>query len=307
MRTGVEVTHRAAACTGKRNEQGFFMDLAFTPEEQAFRHDVRAWVQSHLPADLAYKVHNGLHLGRDELQRWAKILGKQGWLAAGWPRAFGGPGWTAVQKYLFEEECALAGAPRVVPFGPVMVAPVIMAFGSPAQQQRFLPGIASGEVWWSQGYSEPDSGSDLASLKTRALQVGDHYLVNGQKTWTTLGQHGDWIFCLVRTSTEGKPQTGISFLLIDMKSPGVSVRPITMLDGGHEVNAVFFDDVRVPVDQRDWGREQGMDLRQALARPRAHQHRRRQPLQARAGAAQAHCTARRRVRRPALSRRNRAA
>jgi alkylation response protein AidB-like acyl-CoA dehydrogenase len=235
----------------------FSMDLAFTPEEQAFRHEVRAWVQSHLPTDLAHKVHNGLHLGRDDLQRWAKILGKQGWLAAGWPAAFGGPGWTAVQKYLFEEECAQAGAPRVVPFGPVMVAPVIMAFGSPAQQQRFLPGIASGEVWWSQGYSEPDSGSDLASLKTRARQEGDHYVVNGQKTWTTLGQHGDWIFCLVRTSTEGKPQTGISFLLIDMKSPGVSVRPITMLDGGHEVNAVFFDDVRVPIDQRIGEENQG--------------------------------------------------
>ena len=233
------------------------MDLAFTPEEQAFRQEVRAWVQSHLPADLAHKVHKGLHLGRDDLQRWAKILGQQGWLAAGWPAAFGGPGWTAVQKYLFEEECALAGAPRVVPFGPVMVAPVIMAFGNAAQQQRFLPGIASGEVWWSQGYSEPDSGSDLASLKTRAQLVGDHYVVNGQKTWTTLGQHGDWIFCLVRTSSEGKPQTGISFLLIDMKSPGVSVRPITMLDGGHEVNAVFFDDVRVPVDQRIGEENQG--------------------------------------------------
>ncbi|MEY4909794.1 MAG: hypothetical protein RL260_3512, partial [Pseudomonadota bacterium] len=146
-------------------------------------------------------------------------------------------------------ECALAGAPRVIPFGPVMVAPVIMAFGNAAQQARFLPGIASGEVWWSQGYSEPGSGSDLASVKTRAERVGDHYVVNGQKTWTTLGQYGDWIFCLVRTSTTGKPQTGISFLLIDMKSPGVTVRPITTLDGEHEVNEVWFDNVEVPVDQ----------------------------------------------------------
>ena len=146
----------------------------------------------------------------------------------------------------------MAGAPRIVPFGPVMVAPVIMAFGNAEQQQRFLPGIASGDVWWSQGYSEPGSGSDLASVKTRAERVstssGNKYIVNGQKTWTTLGQYGEWIFCLVRTSTEGKPQTGISFLLIDMKSPGVTVRPIILLDGEHEVNEVFFDNVEVPAE-----------------------------------------------------------
>ena len=224
------------------------MDLAFTPQEQQFRQDVRAWVRAHLPQEIAHKVHNALHLSRDDMQRWAKILGAKGWLGYGWPKEFGGPGWTAVQKHLFEEECALAGAPRIVPFGPVMVAPVIMAFGTPEQQQRFLPGIASGQVWWSQGYSEPGSGSDLASLKTRAERQGSDYIVNGQKTWTTLAQYGDWIFCLVRTSSEGKPQTGISFLLIDMKSPGVTVRPIIMLDGGHEVNEVFFDNVRVPAD-----------------------------------------------------------
>ena len=224
------------------------MDLAFTPEEQAFREEVRTWIRSHLPEDIAHKVRNALRLSRDDMQRWARILGRRGWLGYGWPSAFGGPGWSAVQKHLFEEECALAGAPRVVPFGPVMVAPVIMAFGTPEQQQRFLPGIASGEVWWSQGYSEPGAGSDLASVKTRAERQGDHYLVNGQKTWTTLGQYGEWIFCLVRTSTEGKPQTGISFLLIDMKSPGVTVRPIKLLDGECEVNEVFFDNVRVPVE-----------------------------------------------------------
>jgi alkylation response protein AidB-like acyl-CoA dehydrogenase len=193
-------------------------------------------------------VHNNLHLTRDDMQRWAKILGKKGWLGYGWPKQFGGPGWNAIQKHLFEEETALAGAPRIVPFGPVMVAPVIMAFGNAEQQKRFLPGIASGEVWWSQGYSEPGSGSDLASLKTRAERKGDKYIVNGQKTWTTLGQYGDWMFNLVRTSTEGKPQTGISFLLLDMKSPGVTVRPIIMLDGGHEVNEVFFDNVEVPAE-----------------------------------------------------------
>ncbi len=224
------------------------MDLAFTPEEQAFREEARAWVRSSLPSDISHKVLNDLHLTRDDSQRWAKILGKKGWLVSGWPKQFGGPGWTAIQKHLFEEECALAGAPRIMPFGPVMVAPVIQAFGTPEQHQRFLPGIASGEVWWSQGYSEPGSGSDLASLKTRAERKGDKYVVNGQKTWTTMGQYGEWIFCLVRTSTEGKPQTGISFLLIDMKSPGVSVRPIIMLDGKHEVNEVFFDNVEVPVE-----------------------------------------------------------
>ncbi|MGQ2978557.1 MAG: acyl-CoA dehydrogenase family protein [Polaromonas sp.] len=224
------------------------MDLAFTPEEQKFREDIRAWVGANLPADISHKVHNALRLSRDDMQRWAKILGKKGWLGHGWPKEFGGPGWNAVQKHLFEEECALAGAPRVVPFGPVMVAPVIMAFGTPEQQQRFLPGIGSGEVWWSQGYSEPGSGSDLASVKCKAERQGDKYIVNGQKTWSTLGQYGVWIFCLVRTSTEGKPQTGISFLLIDMKSPGVTVRPIVLLDGEAEVNEVWFDNVEVPAN-----------------------------------------------------------
>ena len=224
------------------------MDLAFTPEELAFREEIRAWVKANLPSEISQKVHSAMRLSRDDLQRWAKILGKKGWLGWGWPEEFGGPGWTAVQKHLFEEECALAGAPRVVPFGPVMVAPVIMAFGNAEQQKRFLPGIASGDVWWSQGYSEPGSGSDLASLKTRAERVGNKYIVNGQKTWTTLGQYGEWIFCLVRTSNEGKPQTGISFLLIDMKTPGITVRPIKLLDGECEVNEVWFDNVEVPAE-----------------------------------------------------------
>ena len=224
------------------------MDLNFTPEEQAFREEIRAWVAANLPADISHKVHNALHLGRDELQRWAKILGAKGWHGWAWPKQFGGPGWNAVQRHLFEEECALAGAPRVVPFGPVMVAPVIMAFGSPEQQRRHLPGIMSGEVWWSQGYSEPGSGSDLASVKCRAERQGNTYLVNGQKTWTTLGQYGEWIFCLVRTNSDCKPQAGISFLLIDMKTPGVTVRPIKLLDGECEVNEVWFDNVEVPAE-----------------------------------------------------------
>ncbi|MCF8148101.1 MAG: acyl-CoA dehydrogenase family protein [Sulfuritalea sp.] len=224
------------------------MDLAFTPQEQKFRETIRSWVHENLPRELSHKVHNALQLTREDMQHWGKILGKKGWLGHAWPKEFGGPGWNAIEKHLFEEECALAGAPRVVPFGPVMVAPVIMAFGNAEQQKRFLPGIASGDVWWSQGYSEPGSGSDLASLKTRAVRVGDKFIVNGQKTWTTLGQYGEWIFCLVRTSSEGKPQTGISFLLIDMKSPGVTVRPIILLDGSAEVNEVFFDNVEVPAE-----------------------------------------------------------
>ena len=224
------------------------MDLTFTPEEQKFREDIRAWVAANLPKHISHKVHNALNLTRDDQQDWGKILGKKGWLGYGWPTQFGGPGWNAIQKHLFEEECAMAGAPRILPFGPVMVAPVIMAFGNAEQQQRFLPGIGSGEVWWSQGYSEPNSGSDLASLRCKAERQGNTYLVNGQKTWTTLGQFGDWIFCLVRTSSEGKPQTGISFLLIDMKSKGISVRPIRTVDGGVEVNDVFFDNVVVPAE-----------------------------------------------------------
>ncbi|MEO8124373.1 MAG: acyl-CoA dehydrogenase family protein, partial [Burkholderiales bacterium] len=224
------------------------MDLNFTPEELAFRAEVHDWVAENLPKPISHKVHNALNLTREDMQRWARILGKKGWLGYGWPEKFGGPGWSVVQRHLFEEECALAGGPRIVPFGPVMVAPVIMAFGTAEQQQRFLPGIASGDVWWSQGYSEPGSGSDLASLKTRAVREGNKYIINGQKTWTTLGQYGDWIFCLVRTSSEGKPQTGISFLLVDMKSKGVTVRPIVLLDGGAEVNEVFFDNVLVPAE-----------------------------------------------------------
>jgi alkylation response protein AidB-like acyl-CoA dehydrogenase len=224
------------------------MDLQFTAEELTFRSEVRTWISANLPKTISEKVRLGHELTKAELQQWGQILGAKGWLVPAWTKQFGGPGWNAVQRHLFDEECALAHAPGIVPFGPVMVAPVIMAFGSPEQQQRHLPGIASATVWWCQGYSEPGSGSDLASLKTRAIREGDHYVVNGQKTWTTLGQHADWIFCLVRTSTEGKQQTGISFLLIDMKTPGVTVRPIITIDGSHEVNEVWFDDVKVPAE-----------------------------------------------------------
>lgn len=223
------------------------MDFAFTLEEAAFREEVRAFVRSHLPVDISRKVNEHKHLDKDDFVRWQKILYRKGWMAPGWPVKFGGTGWTPVQRYLFEEECAVAGAPSVISFGVNMVGPVIIAFGTPAQQQYFLPRILSSEDWWCQGYSEPGSGSDLASLRTRAVRDGDHYIVNGQKTWTTLAQHADMIFCLVRTSSEGKRQEGISFLLIDMRTPGVSVRPIITLDGAHEVNEVWFDDARVPI------------------------------------------------------------
>ncbi len=251
------------------------MDLNFSAAERAFRADIRAWLASHLPGDLSAKVRAAQRLTRDDLQRWARILGAQGWLGAGWPVAFGGPGWSAVQRHLFDDECARADAPPVLPFGPVMLAPVLMAFGTPAQQQHFLPGIASGDVWWSQGYSEPGAGSDLASLRTRAERAGsgagEHYLVDGQKTWTTLAQHADWIFCLVRTGHGGKPQAGISFLLIDLKSPGVTVRPIRLLDGEAEVNEVFFDQVQVPLNQRIGAENQGWACaKYLLAHERSH-------------------------------------
>jgi alkylation response protein AidB-like acyl-CoA dehydrogenase len=226
------------------------MDLNFTPAEQAFREEVRSFLVEHLPKDTARRVLNGAHASKEDIVRWQQILHRRGWGAPNWPERFGGTGWGPVQQYIFEEESAAAGSPMQLPFGLKMVGPVIMAFANPQQQQRFLPRIVSGEDWWCQGYSEPGSGSDLASLKTRADRQGDHYLVNGQKTWITLAQHADWIFCLVRTDFAAKPQAGISFLLIDMKTPGVTIRPITMMDGGHEVNEVWFEDVKVPVENR---------------------------------------------------------
>ena len=224
------------------------MDLNYSPEELAFRDEVRAFLEASLPADLQAKVRGHLRLAKDDYVRWHKILAQKGWVAPGWPTEFGGAGWTPVQRHLFEEECARAGTPPVLPFGVTMVAPVIMAFGSDAQKAHYLPRILNCDDWWCQGYSEPGSGSDLASLKTTAVREGGYYIVNGQKTWTTLAQHADMIFCLVRTDSNVRKQEGISFLLIDMHSPGVTVRPIIMLDEEHEVNEVFFDNVKVPVE-----------------------------------------------------------
>lgn len=223
------------------------MDLHYTAEEEAFRAEVRAFLAAELPPEISEKMLTGRRLHKDDMVRWQKILYGRGWGAGMWPTRFGGAGWGVVQQHLFEEEGAAAGAPPQIPFSLRMVAPVLMTFATPAQQEYFLPRIISGEDWWCQGYSEPGSGSDLASLRTSAVRQGDHYLVNGQKTWNTLGQYADWIFCLVRTSTEGRPQQGISFLLIDMKTPGVNVRPIITLDGEHEINDIFFDNVKVPV------------------------------------------------------------
>jgi alkylation response protein AidB-like acyl-CoA dehydrogenase len=224
------------------------MDLNYTAEDLAFRDSVRGFLDQNLPADLQQKVRKHLRLAKDDYVRWHKTLAKQGWVAPGWPVEFGGPGWNPVQRHIWEEECARAGTPPILPFGVNMVAPVIMAFGSQAQKDYFLPRILSCEDWWCQGYSEPGAGSDLASLKTTAVRDGDHYIVNGQKTWTTLAQHADMIFCLVRTDSGVRKQEGISFLLMDMHAPGITVRPIIMLDEDHEVNEVFFDNVRVPVE-----------------------------------------------------------
>ena len=223
------------------------MDLDYSAEELAFRDEVCGWLRANLPADLREKVVDYRPLSKDDLQRWHRLLAAKGWIAPSWPVEWGGTAWNAVQRYIFEEECGYAGAPPLVPFGLMMCAPVLFQFGTEAQKKRFLPGIYSGDEFWCQGYSEPGAGSDLASLRTTAKREGDHYLVNGQKTWTTLAHMADWIFCLARSDAAERKQEGISFLLIDMKSPGITVRPLLLMDGRHEVNEVFFDDVQVPV------------------------------------------------------------
>jgi len=224
------------------------MDLNYSPADDAFRADIRAWLDANLPQALRAKVLDHKRLNRDDYASWHKLLGTRGWSVVAWPKEYGGPGWDATQRHIWDEECARIGAPGVLPFGVSMVAPVLMKYGSDAQKAHYLPRILDGTDWWCQGYSEPGSGSDLASLRTRAERQGDHYVVNGQKTWTTLGQFADMMFCLVRTDTGAKKQEGISFLLIDMKTPGITVRPIITLDEDHEVNEVFLEDVKVPLE-----------------------------------------------------------
>jgi alkylation response protein AidB-like acyl-CoA dehydrogenase len=230
------------------------MRLAFNDEELAFQREVRDWITANMPPEVAEESRRSRtsHVSKERLLQWQKKLAGKGWLCPNWPKEYGGPGWNSTQKFIFEMEMARADSPYLSSFSIKMVAPVLMKYGSPAQKQRFLPKIAAAEELWCQGYSEPGSGSDLASLRTKAVREGDHYLVNGQKIWTTNAHYADWIFCLVRTSNEGKRQEGISFLLIDMKSPGIKIDPIYLVDGTrtpmrHEVNQVFFTDVKVPV------------------------------------------------------------
>ena len=226
------------------------MDLEFPDELRDFQRDMRTFMEERLPGDLREKVRRFLELDKDDYLRWQDILAEQGWLVYSWPVEHGGTGWSPVQRYIFEEEMGRAHAPRIIPFGPKMVGPVIWTFGSEAQKAKYLPAIARNETWWCQGYSEPDAGSDLASLRTRAVRDGDHYVVDGTKTWTTGAHWADMMFCLVRTDTEVKPQEGISFLLLDMRDPGVEVRPIVTMDGGREINTVYLTDVKVPVENR---------------------------------------------------------
>ncbi len=224
------------------------MNVTFTEKERSFRDEVRAFFRDEMPAHIAEKQRLGIPLEREDVIEFQKALFNKGWAGYNWPIEYGGTGWSTVQKYIFQIEMAEANAPAIIPFGLGMVGPVIYTFGSEEQKRRFLPDILESNVWWCQGYSEPGAGSDLASLKTRADRDGDHYVVNGTKTWTTLGHLADWIFCLVRTSSDvARRQEGISFLLIDMKTPGVTVKPIITIEGDHEVNEIHFENVRVPV------------------------------------------------------------
>ena len=226
------------------------MKITYTAEEESFRQSVRAFIEAELDPGTRRKVLNGLNMSKQDYVGWHGKLASRGWSCPHWPDEHGGAGWTPMQHFIFDDETSTAGAPGMMPFGPDMVAPVIWTFGNEEQKKQHLPGILSGEVWWCQGYSEPNSGSDLASLRTKAERDGDHYIVNGGKTWTTLAQWADWMFCLTRTDSSGKKQEGITFLLIDMKTPGISVHPIITMEGGHEVNQVIFDNVRVPVANR---------------------------------------------------------
>ena len=233
------------------------MDLEFTAQDLAFRAEARSFIAENYPKSLRGKQDEGDELSKEDFLSWHRILAKKGWIAPAWPVEYGGPGWTATQRFIWSEETARADCIRIMPFGITMVGPVIYTFGTAEQKAHFLPRILSGEDWWCQGYSEPGAGSDLANLRTMAVADGDDYIVNGQKTWTTMAQHADWGFFLVRTNKEAKAQEGISFLLIDMKSPGITVRPIITLGGEHEVNEVWLEDVRVPISQRIYEESKG--------------------------------------------------
>jgi pimeloyl-CoA dehydrogenase large subunit len=240
------------------------MDLRFTPDELAFRDEVRSFFRTALPERIREKLDQGRAPAKADIVDWQRILNAKGWAVAPWPVEYGGTGWSPMQQYIFLEEMQKAPAPQPLQFGVNMVGPVIYTFGNETQKARFLPRIANLDDWWCQGFSEPGAGSDLASLKTKAERQGDHYVVNGQKTWTTYAQYADWIFCLVRTDPAAKKQQGISFLLIDMKTPGITVRPIQTIDGSSEVNEVFFDDVRVPAENLVGEENKGWDYAKFL-------------------------------------------
>ncbi|MBB5048230.1 pimeloyl-CoA dehydrogenase large subunit [Rhodopseudomonas rhenobacensis] len=240
------------------------MDLSFSKEELAFRDEVRAFFKDNVPAALRQKLMEGRHPTKQEMVDWWRVLNKKGWGAPHWPKQYGGTGWSTVQDYIFNEELQMAPAPAPLAFGVSMVGPVIYTFGNDEQKKRFLPRIANVDDWWCQGFSEPGSGSDLASLKTKAEKRGDNYIINGQKTWTTLAQHADWIFCLCRTDPTAKKQSGISFILVDMTSKGITVRPIQTIDGSSEVNEVFFDDVEVPLENLVGEENKGWDYAKFL-------------------------------------------
>ena len=224
------------------------MDINFSQQELDFRNEVKDYLENKYPKHIKEKQANGEQLSRDDVVDWHKSLFNQGWAGYNWPVEYGGTGWSPAQIYIFQEELGNANCPNIIPFGLNMVGPVIYTFGNDEQKKKFLPDILEFNSWWCQGYSEPGSGSDLASLKTKAVKEGNEYVVNGAKTWTTLAQFADWIFCLVRTDNSGIKQEGISFLLIDMNTPGIEVKPIITIDGEHEVNSVFFTDVKVPVE-----------------------------------------------------------
>ena len=240
------------------------MDLRFTPDEIAFRDEVQTFLAQNLPEEARRRIVDGEVVNKQDLVDWSRTLNAKGWAVPHWPVEYGGTGWDPMRQYIFLEETQKWPAPQPLAFGVNMVGPVIYTFGNEAQKKRFLPAIANLDDWWCQGFSEPGAGSDLASLRTRAVRDGDHYVVNGQKTWTTLAQYADWIFCLVRTNTEAKKQQGISFLLIDMNTPGIEVRPIITIDGGREINEVFFTDVRVPVENLVGEENKGWDYAKFL-------------------------------------------
>lgn len=240
------------------------MKLDFTPQELAFRDEVRAFFRDHLPDDLRQKMIDRDHLGKADTVRWQRILNARGWATTHWPVEHGGQAWSPAQRYIFQEEMALAHAPEGSPFNVNMIGPVLARFGTSQQQDRFLKATANIDIWWCQGFSEPGAGSDLASLKSTAVRDGDHFVINGQKIWTTQAQHADWMFGLFRTDNRGRKQQGISFLLFDMTTPGITVRPIETIDGASDANEVFFDDMRVPVENLVGEEGRGWDVAKHL-------------------------------------------